>query len=325
MDMAIWISALIASLVVLVKSADIFTHSSERIGLYFGLSSFIVGATIVSVGSSLPELATSTLAILNVVLDGGDPKQLQFPIDNIIGSNIANCLLVGGITAIAVGTLKVKERLIDIDLPFFFISSALFFLFIMDGEFVWTEGLICLALLAIFITYTIKDVDEEEAMEAKKERKKNKEKLGFKPWMMIAIGIIGIYFSAKYTVVSVLKISEMIPNVNTTMITMLVVAIGTSLPEVIVSVQAALKGKHSIALGNVFGSNTFNALAVSGIPSLITPLKVSDMAMHIGIPFFIVASLAFLFATSDDKIQKWEGYALLVLYGAFVGKLVGIV
>jgi cation:H+ antiporter len=115
----------------LVKSADIFTNASEKIGLYFGLSSFIVGATIVSIGSSLPELATSLISIVS-----GDPAQSFFAIDNVIGSNIANSLLVAGFAAIAVGTLKVKEMLIDVDLPFFFISSALFLLFILDGKFV---------------------------------------------------------------------------------------------------------------------------------------------------------------------------------------------
>ncbi len=309
------IGLLVVSLVFLVKSADIFTNASERIGLYFGLSSFLVGATIVSIGSSLPELATSLISILS-----NDPSQATFPIDNIIGSNIANTLLVGGIAAIAVKTLKVKEELIDVDLPFFFISSSLFLLFIMDGEFTWKEGIISLILLAIFIAYTIKDQPKEK--EAKTEKVKS---IGIKDWALVCLGSFGIYLSAKYTVSNVLEISSQIPNVDTTLITMLVVAIGTSLPEIIVSVRAAMKGNHSIALGNIFGSNTFNALAVAGIPSFFGTLKTSEGAITIGIPFFIVASLAFIFTTSDDQIQNWEGFALLVIYGAFVGKLLGVV
>ncbi len=313
-DLLLPIGLLIISLVFLVKSADIFTNASERIGLYFGLSSFIVGATIVSIGSSLPELATSLISILS-----HDPEQAKFPIDNIIGSNIANTLLVGGIAAIAVKTLKVKEELIDVDLPFFFISSALFLLFIMDGSFNWKEGIISLILLAIFIAYTIKDEPVE------KEKVEKVKKIDFKEFFLVGLGAFGIYISAKYTVSNVLEISNQIPNIDTTLITMLVVAIGTSLPEIIVSVRAAIKGKHSIALGNIFGSNTFNVLAVAGIPSFFGTLKVSDGAMTIGIPFFIVASLGFIFATSDDRIENWEGYALLVIYLAFVGKLLGIV
>lgn len=142
---------LFLSLTILVKSADIFTTSSERIGLYFGLSSFIVGATIVSIGSSLPELATSLLSILS-----GKPEQLKFTIDNIIGSNIANCLLVSGTAALAVKNLKVKEQLISVDVPFFFISSALFLLFIKDGSFSWREGLLSLILLTVLFFIRLK-------------------------------------------------------------------------------------------------------------------------------------------------------------------------
>ena len=314
MDLLLPFVILIVALTVLVKSADFFTEASERIGLFFGLSSFIVGATIVSIGSSLPELATSLISVLS-----GDPNQLAFPIDNIIGSNIANTLLVGGLAAISVGTLKVKTRLVDVDLPFFFISSALFLLFIMDGSFHWKEGFVSLVLLSIFIVYTIKDTSEEE--DEPKAKKPNK--ITLKDISYLIGGIIGIYFAAKYTVNSVLNISDQL-GIESTLVTMIAVAIGTSLPEVIVSVRAAMAGKHSVALGNIFGSNTFNALAVAGIPSFFGTLQTSIGAMTIGIPFFIVASLGFIFTCSDDKIQKWEGFALLVIYGAFVGKLVGI-
>ena len=315
MDLLLQSGILVAALAVLVKSADYFTHASERIGLYFGLSSFIVGATIVSIGGSLPELATSLITVLS-----GDPNQLSFTIDNIIGSNIANTLLVGGLAAIAVGTLKVKTRLIDVDLPFFFLSSALFLLFIIDGTFNWKEGLISLILLGIFITYTLKDSDEDDQNISENRPKK----LDKKDFIFLVGGMIGIYFAAKYTVSSVLNISDLL-KIESSIVTMIAVAIGTSLPEVMISVRAALAGKHSVALGNVFGSNTFNALAVAGIPSFFGTLQTSSGAMTIGIPFFIVASLGFIFTCSDDQIQKWEGFALLVIYGAFVGKLVGIV
>lgn len=314
MDILLPIGLLIVALSFLVKSADVFTNASEKIGLYFGLSSFIVGATIVSIGSSLPELATSLISVLSY-----DPAQMTFTIDNVIGSNIANVLLVSGIAAIAVKTLRVKQQLIDVDLPFFFISSALFLLMIMDGNFIWKEGVISLILLGIFIVYTIKTEPIEKV------KKEKMEKIGFREWGLVLLGAFGVYLSAKYTIVNVLDISAKIPGVDSTLITMLVVAIGTSLPEVVVSVRAALKGKHSVALGNVFGSNTFNVLAVTGIPSFFGTLKVSEGAALIGIPFFIVASLAFIFATSDDKIQKWEGWALIVIYLVFVGKLTGII
>ncbi|MCK5461334.1 calcium/sodium antiporter [Candidatus Gracilibacteria bacterium] len=317
MDLVIWISILAVALFTLVKSSDIFTQASEQIGLYFGLSHFVIGATIVAVGSSMPELATSFITILS-----GKKELLTFPIDNIIGSNIANCLLVGGFTAIAVKVLKVKEKLIDIDLPFFFISSAIFLLFIMDGTFDYREGILSLILLTIFIWYIITTEDEEKTVIDKKEKKK-KRILGPKTFIYFIGGMVGIYFAADYTVSSVLKISEIL-KIQSAIITMIIVAVGTSLPELIVSIQAAKKGKHSIALGNIFGSNTFNVLAVAGVPSLFGTLEVSTKAASIGIPFFIVATFSFIFTTSDDQIQKWEGLALLIVYLAFAGKLTGI-
>ncbi len=310
MELLQWAGVLGLSLFGLVKAADYFTHGAENIGKFFGLSSFIVGATIVSIGSSLPEIATSIMGVLN-----GDPS---FPINNIIGSNIANCLLVGGICAIAVKTLRVKQRLIDVDLPFFFMSSALFLLFCLDRQFTVYEGLFCLLLLGIFIFYTIYDSEDEDD-----EAQEEKVKLSWREPIFIIAGVIGIYFGAQYTIQSVSNIATIL-NISPSIVTMLAVAIGTSLPELVVSVKAAMGGKHSIALGNIFGSNTFNALAVSSIPAFFGTLTVSEDAWNIGIPFLIVTTLAFIFTTSDDRIQKWEGLALLVLYGAFVGKLTGI-
>ena len=141
MEILLWLAALMGSLTLLVLSADKFTQAAERVGLYFGLSSFIVGATIVSIGSSMPELATSIIGVLNGVND--------FPVSNAIGSNIANCLLVGGICAIIVKTLKVDQKLIDVDLPFFFMSTALFLMLVWDKEITALDASLMLVLLVV--------------------------------------------------------------------------------------------------------------------------------------------------------------------------------
>jgi len=308
MDVLLWWIILVISLFWLVKSADYFTLWAENFGLYLGMSSFIVGATIVAIWGSMPELATSFLA----ALDG----KTSFAIDNVIGSNIANTLLIWWIAAIAVWTLTVKEKLIDVDLPFFFISSALFVLFISDGTYNYKEGIISLVMLVLYIFYTLSDTteDPENASSPK----------SFKViwWAYIVFGIIGIFIGAKYTIESVTKLWDLL-NISPSIITMLAVAIGTSLPELIISVRSAMAGKHSIALGNIFGSNTFNVLAVVGIPSLFTPLVASGSALSIGIPFFMVATLAFIFTTSDNSIQKWEWMALLILYTVFIWNILG--
>jgi len=306
MNILFWVSVLIVALFWLVKSADYFTLWAEKFGLYFGMSSFIVGATIVAIWWSMPELATSLLS----ALDG----KTSFAVDNVIGSNIANTLLIWWIAAIAVWTLTVKEKLIDVDLPFFFISSALFVLFISDGVFNYKEGILSLTMLVLYIFYTLSDTTDDDENESSPKSFKS-------IWIVyIILGIIGIFIGAKYTIESVTKLWELL-SISPSIITMLAVAVGTSLPELIISVRSAMAWKHSIALGNIFWSNTFNVLAVVWVPSLFTTLTVSESALSIGIPFFIIATLGFIFTTSDNTVQKWEGMALLILYWAFIGNI----
>ncbi|NCP67529.1 calcium/sodium antiporter [bacterium] len=316
MEILIWLAALIGSLTLLVFSADYFTKAAERIGLFFGLSSFIVGATIVSVGSSMPELATSIIGVLNGVHD--------FPISNAIGSNIANCLLVGGICAIIVKTLKVEQKLVDVDLPFFFLSSALFILLVLDKEISRADATIMLLLLIVFMVYTVMETGKNKIVTFVEEKMKKRPKLKLLDAVYLIGGTIGIYFSADFTIRSVTELATIL-NISSSIVAMLAVAVGTSLPELVVSVRAAIAGKHSIAMGNIFGSNTFNILAVTGIPAFFGKVVISDEAWLIGIPFLIVTTLAFIFVTTDDRIQKWEGMALLVLYVAFVGTLTGLI
>jgi len=308
MDILLWSVVLWVSLFWLVKSADYFTSWAENFGLYFGMSSFIVGATIVAIGWSMPELATSLLAALD--------WKTAFAVDNIIGSNIANTLLIWWIAAIAVWTLQVKEKLIDVDLPFFFISSALFVLFISDGTFNYKEGLLSLVMLILYVFYTLSDTTDDSENASKRDNFKT-------IWIVyIIFGIAWIFIGAKYTIESVTKLWELL-SISPSIITMLAVAIGTSLPELIISVRSAMAGKHSIALWNIFGSNTFNVLAVAWIPSLFVALDVSESALSIWLPFFIIASLWFIFTTSDNRIQKWEWFALLILYSAFIANILG--
>lgn len=316
MELLLWAGVLAGSLALLVFSADKFTQAAERIGLYFGLSSFIVGATIVSIGSSMPELATSIIAVLNGVS--------EFPISNAIGSNIANCLLVGGICSLVVGTLRVKQKLIDVDLPFFFISTALFLVLVMDKTISVLDACLMLILLGVFMVYTIFDEEKNAIVDFVHDHLAGRIQLHFLDAICLIGGAVGIYFSADFTIKSVTQIADIL-HISSSIIAMLAVAIGTSLPELVVSIRAVLNGKHSIALGNIFGSNVFNILAVTGIPAFFGPVTISTEAWMIGLPFLIVTTLAFIFTTSDDRIQKWEGLALLVLYVAFVGKLVGII
>ena len=298
------------SLFLLIQLAHYFTVSAEKVGKFLGLSSFLIGVTIVSIGSSLPELITSIFAIWR--------GMAEFPIDNVIGSNIANCLLVGGAAALA--GKKFKESDFDpekIDFSFLFLASGIFVIFLLDGVFSRFEGFLSFVLFGIFLFYTICTVRKKELLPQLFPKK-----LSPKSVAILFGSAIGIYFAAKYTVISVENITQIL-RIESAIITMLVVAIGTSLPELVVSVRAAAEGKHSIAIGNIFGSNIFNILAIAGIPSLVAPLALSSSAANVGLPFFALATLAFIFKSLCRNSEKLDGAIFLVIYGIFCAQLVG--
>lgn len=320
----IWILILVASLVVLVKSADYFTNYAGKIGLLFGMSSFVVGATIVAIGTSLPELVSSLFAI--------GAGSTEFVVDNIIGSNIANALMILGIGAVFAKTLHIKSSLIDIDLPFFFSSMAIFVLFVVDGSLSRNEGILLLIFFVIFIIYNLKsgpsevDADEMESLKSqlKHENKNHKMTRIFKysAIVILTAGLISV--GAKFLIDSVLKLSEIF-GISSSVLTITVVAFGTSLPEILTSISAIKLGNHGIAIGNVLGSNTFNLLLIGGLPALISDLTVAPFTMLVGIPFLVVSTLVAIFATLDNKIRVWEGVAMLFFYLVFIAKIVSFI
>lgn len=327
MDLFIWIAVFIIALVVLVKGADWFVESSEVFGLAIGLSPFIVGVTIVAIGTSLPELLTSLFAVFS--------DATEIAAANAVGSNIANILLILGISAIMAGKLVIKRSLIDIDLPIFFVVSILFFGVAMDGVINWKEAIILLiAYLVYFIYSSLQREGKEESREVsilpnrEERRHQTKEmkdleknpRINWKVILFFILGIVGLYVGSKYVVEATLKISE-IAQIAPAIVAITAVAVGTSLPELIVSVQAARKGKHEIAIGNVFGSNIFNILVVVGLPAMIKNLTIDPGTLTLGIPVMVIASLFFVISGISQRIHKWEGAMYLIFYLFFIGKL----
>ncbi|MFT6829797.1 MAG: cation:H+ antiporter [Candidatus Paceibacteria bacterium] len=315
----IWILVLAASLFGLIKSADYFTEYSERIGLLLGMSSFIVGATIVAVGTSLPELVSSLFAL--------GAGEITFVVDNIVGSNIANALLILGIAGVvAKKGLKITTSLIDVDLPFFFMSMAIFGYFALDKVISFQEGIALLIFFVIFIIYNIKsepnEEDADEMADIAGRHKDRKENMG-KYILIIIASIAVLAVSAKYMIDSILMLSELL-HISSSTLTITVVAFGTSLPEILTSVAAVRRGNHGMAVGNVLGSNTFNLLLIAGIPAMITPLAINPATFTIGLPFLVIATFVAIFVMFDNKIRPWEGIAMLFFYLVFIAKIIGI-
>lgn len=325
MQILIWLGILALSLFFLIKSADYFTEYSEKIGLLFGMSSFIIGATIVAIGTSLPELVSSLFAL--------GAGETTFVVDNIIGSNIANALLILGISGIAAKTLTIKTSLIDVDLPFFFMSMALFGYFALDKIISPMEGIALLAFFVIFIIYNIKQQPQEEdedgmkdisdisQIENKNGDSRKKQTLKYIGIIVLSIGFLTL--SAKYLIDSILMLSELL-SITSSILTITVVAFGTSLPEILTSVAAVKRGNHGMAVGNVLGSNTFNLLLIAGIPSLIKPLEIDPGTFTIGLPFLVIATFVTIFVTFDNKVKPWEGVGMLLFYAVFIAKITGI-
>ena len=314
----VWIIIFIVSLVVLVKGADWLLQSAEKIGLALGLSPFVVGVVIVGAGTSFPELISSLAAVFK--------GASEIVTANAVGSNIANILLVVGASAVVGKRLAVKKNLIDLDLPLLAISTVLFLGVVYDGQVRLVEALLLLTAYGIYLAYSIvhPDDDREGVLPSRATRRQKKverkSKVTMKDYGWLIIGILGLVLGAKYLVDSVIAMSEIF-GIGTGAIAIIAVAFGTSLPELLVSIKAALKGKSEIALGNIFGSNAFNILVVMSLPALFGNLSVDEPTLMIGVPTMLLATFLFIVSGISRKIHMWEGAMYLVVYVMFTGKI----
>lgn len=314
LSLFVWGIIFIISLVVLAKSSDYFTDSAEKIGLYFRLPAFIVGVTIVAIGTSLPELISSILAVLK--------NSSEIVVGNVIGSNITNIFLILGVAAIISKKIKVNYELIHVDLPLLVGSAFLLAVTIWDGVFTSLEALLCISGFILYFLYTINIEKRHKDVEIEKETKEktNKKKLQLSTLIILVASTFFIYLGAKYVVESVIKLSTIL-NIGKEIIAISAVALGTSIPELMVTISAARKGNPEMAVGNILGSNIFNSLAVMGIPALIGNLIIPQSILTFGLPMMLIATLLYFFITQDREITKWEGWLFIIFYVFFIGKL----
>lgn len=313
MNLFIWLGIFVVSLYVLVKSADKFTEFAEKIGLKLGMSPFVVGLTIIAIGTSLPELISSIMAVLSGSSD--------MVIGNVLGSNIANICLVLGIGAILIKSGKIEHNLRSIDLPFFIISIFLLGIFMLDGKITILEGVFSLVGIIIFILYmksNIKNTTKKEIAKGVLIQKDGSSLLKLSVGLIISS--VFIFFGAKYTIDSAIQLSSLL-NIGKSIISASAIAIGTSLPELSVTISLVKKKNITGAVGNVLGSNIFNTLGVIGISSLFGTLIVSNFMLIFVLPVTLIATFMFYIITNDQKISKWQGALLLLFYVVFMTKL----
>lgn len=307
------IGILLVALFVLVRGADLFVEGAKRIGAAFGMSSFAIGVLIVGLGTSLPELASSLAAVI--------AQETEIAIANAVGSNITNILLIVGILAMVGGPVKINKNLLQTELPIFFIATVHFVASVWDGHIDRIEALLLVGTLCAYIWYLFSSGNKaKEEMEVKEKP----EKVTVKAVVFVVLGIAAVLLGAHYTVQSAVDIATALA-VPIGLVSIGAIAIGTSLPELFVSLQAIKSNETDLAIGNIFGSNAFNILLVVGVPGLISKLEAGQVVMELGVYVLIAASLILFVNGLARQVQKWEGVAMVIFFLFFLVKMVAFV
>lgn len=309
----LWGVIFIAAIAVLIVASNTFIKAAEKIGLAFGIPTFIIGVTIVAAGTSLPELVSSILAVTN--------NSPEIVIGNVVGSNISNIFLILGFVAVFSKVIRIDYEIINVDLPLLIGSSFMLTLFVMDGHFSIFEAILSLAGLIVYLVYALSvETSVVSLTDELKPLEEERPSITWLTWLQLALGGVLIYFSAEYTVTSIIELAGIL-QIGEEVIALSAVSLGTSLPELAVSLAAARKGNPDMAVGNILGSNIFNSLAVMGIPRLFGPLGIPDSVLTFSIPMMVAATLLYYFIAQNKLISRWEGLILLVFYAYFIGQL----
>tara|TARA_B100002051_G_scaffold276628_1_gene326250 strand:+ start:23611 stop:24561 length:951 start_codon:yes stop_codon:yes gene_type:complete len=313
MQLLQWSGILIFSLYVLVRGADLFVEGAKQIGASLGMSAFAIGVLIVGLGTSLPELASSLAAVF--------ADSTEIVIANAVGSNITNILLIVGVLAMLGGPVMINKNLLKSELPIFFIATVHFVASVFDGVIDRIEAVLLFGTLCAYIWYLFSSGNKaKEEMEVKPRRKK----LKVKDVVFVVLGIAAVLVGAHYTVQMAVNIATGL-SVPIGLVSIGAIAIGTSLPELFVSLQAIKTKEIDLAIGNIFGSNAFNILMVVGIPGIIMPLHAGEVVMQLGLWVLVAASLILFVNGLARQVQKWEGIAMILFFCFFLVKLVDFV
>ena len=302
----LWFGVFLAGLGALVWASGVLIDAAERIGLRLGIAPFVVGALVVGLGTSLPELVSSVYAAL--------AGATEMVVGNVLGSNITNIVLVLGIAGLVASKAHLDRDLLHIDLPMVLGSALLLAFLIVDGSFNRMDAVLCLTGAGIYIYSTFATGGESAAGTGEAER------LGVGIWLRLFGSLALIALGAKYTVDAAVVLAAAL-GVGTEVIALSAVALGTSLPEILVAATAARQGKIELAVGNIVGSNTFNAFAVMGVPGLITPLAVPAEVIEFSMPVSVAVTVLYILITVDAKINRYESALLLLFYAYFVGHI----
>lgn len=303
---------MIISLVVLYFGAEWLVGGASSLAARLNISPLIIGLTIVSMGTSAPELVVSIKAAM--------AGQSALSIGNVLGSNLFNIALILGVSALIV-PLTVKRQLLKVDVPVMVGATLLFLIMFIDGKLSFTESLILIILFVGYMVYLFivslknKDLNEENTAMIRI----------YKHWMLdvvlIALGLVGLIYGSDLLVKNAIIIAQKL-GMSEAMIGLTIVAAGTSIPELATSLVAAVRKQSDIAIGNVVGSNTFNLLLILGTAGVIYPIETPDINILDSLFMLAISVLLWVFMKIGTKINRVQGVIFLLAYvGYYVVKL----
>ena len=309
------IIALLSGFVLLIWSADKFTENGAKIANIFQVSPLVIGLLIFGFGTSAPEMLVSALAAWE--------GNTGLSIGNAIGSNIFNIALVLGISAIIL-PIKVDGDILKKEWVFLMFATVCAGLLLSDGELSFTDGLILLLLLILFLSYALKTAKNKQYREFNEIEQAVDKSQAKKTWLMLIISITVLISSAKLVVWGGIEVAKIF-QVPDLVIGLTVIAFGTSLPELAVSISSVLKKQYEMVVGNVIGSNLFNTIAVLAIPGLIHPSSVPQQVMNRDYPIMLLLTvLLFVVSYKISKhhtISRFKGGLLLSVFVWYMWQL----
>lgn len=297
----------IIGLLVIIKSADLFTSGAEGVAHAFKIPRMVIGVTIVSMATTTPELTVSTIS--SYMGAGG------LALGNAVGSCICNIGLILALAAI-IRPIQFEPKVIKQELLFFIFAAFVLYFISLKGMINFYNGLFLISLLAIFFTFIVlREIKRKKKPEEVSETAHNLKK----DVLMFALGAIGVVVAAKYAIIpSGINIARYL-NVSELVIGLTMVALGTSLPELFTCVIASAKNMGELAVGNVIGANILNILWVVSLSAMIRPLSIDIQTITVTFPVMIsISILLLIFARTRFRLTRAEGLLILAIYAGYI-------
>ncbi len=314
MDFVIFVVAMAA----LIFGADMLIRESEKIALRFHISEFIIGATLIALGTSLPEMAASVAANL----DG----KAEIAIANVIGSNIFNITLVLGMIFIITKVINPDRDFFAKDSTWAMVPVLVFILMVFDGVISRFDALLLLLLMGSYILFLLREakgIISDQLEDEGEDREQEQLFSWIKTLPLIAIALLMVIAGANFTVESASNIAKSF-GISEWIIGIVMISLGTSLPELVVSISASMKGKVDMAIGNIIGSNMANTTIVLAMAALVKPMHFDVSLYLFDITTMIIATLMLVFITANKLYSKPAGISLFIVLGLFLEHIVNM-